>query len=889
MIRLQRLRGSIPYLLLVLLLLLDATAHAQQTTGNLQFRVTDSLGQPIAGVNVAVTAVSVQGARGGASDNEGNCIILNLPPGKITVRLSHASYQPISLQEVLIALGKTTSLGEIRLQQRVHDLPELVISGQRPVIDPTSTTYGANLRAADFENLPVERNYRSMISLLPQANLSYFGDEVNIGGATGFENKYFVDGVEVTDPLIGATSTNLPYNFIKEIEVKAGGYEAQSRSALGGLINVVTYSGTNEFHGSAFAFYTSNRFVASRRVGLLDDPTQGDFSDYDVGVGLGGPIIPDQIWFYAAYNPTFARHDVRVPSFGVSVDRTLRHLFATKLTWSASQGLRFTFAATGDPTKRKAVGRNVLVPPSALLNPDPYLQDVSEGGVNLSLNGTFVPEENVLLEASLARVIRHDTGDPSTQGGDAPAFRDYVTQTWSDGVGVSWDSFRHSTMSSIRGTILVGAHTLRAGVEYKVNGTDNRYEYHNIEKYSNTSYSEYIGKGFQTVQHRMPSLFIQDTWQVFRDLNIHTGVRWEGQYIVGSNNEVVQRVTLPLLPRVGFTFLPGNDGSHKIFGSFGRFSQELGLFLSTSYHSDQAYDYAIDYAQDPRVSRAGADTSFNNQHIIYPEVAGLRGQYFDEFSLGYERTLAGNLRASVQGLYRTLREAIEDAFVLSEGRFRYGNPGRGLLADYPRPQREYKALIIIIEQHDDEHFNFLASYVLSRDYGNYEGLFDAFLHSEFPNQNWSFDNPRVAMINTAGLVPNDRTHVFKFSGSYRFAFGLTAGLSFIAQSGTPLSEYANRPVGIQFLAPRGSAGRTPTLWSLNARIVYELPLAALYRARIVLDVFHIASQRKPVDIDQRHYFRVDANGVPSNPNPTYGQAYRYQPPMSVRVGMEVSF
>jgi hypothetical protein len=872
------------------LLGVEVAALAQQTTGDLQIRVMDSLGLPIAGVNVVASGVNVQGIRGGASDDAGSCTILGLPPGKITVRLSHANYQLLSFQEVLIALGKTTSLGEIRLQQRVHDMPELIISAQRPVIDPTSTVYGANLRASDFENLPVERNYRSMTSLLPQANASYFGDEVNIGGATGFENKYFVDGVEVTDPLIGAISTNLPYNFVKEIEVKAGGYEAESRSTLGGLINVVTHSGTNEFHGSVFGFYTSNRFVASRRVGLLNDPSQGDFSDYDVGFGLGGPIVPDQLWFYAAYNPTFTRHDVSVPGFGVSVDRTLRHLFAAKVTWSASQELGFVLTATGDPTVRKAVGRNVLVPPSALTNPDPYLQSIGEGGANLSLKGTYLAADNLLLETSIARVIRHDTGDPSTGRGAELFFNDNVTRTWSGGVGGWWNSYRQSTMANIAGKILAGSSSLKVGLDFRVNSTDNQYQYHNVIKYSDTLYSEGIGRGYQTVQHRIPSVYGQGTWQVFDRLSIHGGIRWEGQYVVGSNGNVVQKVMVPLQPRVGITYSPGDDGTQKVFGSFGRFSQELGLFLSTWYHSDQGYDYTIEYPQDPRISRAGADTlALGGPHIIYPEVGDLGGQYFDEFSLGYERSLFGSLRASIQGVYRTLREAIEDAFVLSEFRFRFGNPGKGLLADYPRPERNYRALIVTIEQHDDEHFNFLASYVLSRDHGNYEGLFDAFLHSQFPNQNWSFDNPRVAMINTSGLVPNDRTHVFKFSGSYRFAFGLTTGLSFVAQSGTPLSEYANRPVGIRFLVPRGSAGRTPALWDFSARVVYELPFIGLDHARLIMDVFHIASQRKPVDIDQQHYFNVDANGVPSNPNPTYGQAYRYQPPMSVRVGMEVNF
>jgi hypothetical protein len=198
-------------------------------------------------------------------------------------------------------------------------------------------------------------------------------------------------------------------------------------------------------------------------------------------------------------------------------------------------------------------------------------------------------------------------------------------------------------------------------------------------------------------------------------------------------------------------------------------------------------------------------------------------------------------------------------------------------------------LVFTIEQRNAEHFNFLASYVLSRDYGNYEGLFDAFNHSIVPNVNASFDDLNSARENATGLVPNDRTHVFKFSGSYRFSFGTTVGVFFTVQSGTPLSDYAIPDRGIRFLTPRGSAGRTPAIWDLNIRVTHELSVAGFPNSKLILDVSHIASQRSAVDFDQEHYASVDANGVPSNPNPTYGQAYRYQPPMSVRLGMEVSF
>ena len=100
-------------------------ASAQHITGDLHLIVADSLGEPIPGVNVLVTGSHVQGDRGAASDNLGHCNVLALPPGVVTVRLSHAAYQPIVFKGVVIQLGKTTNLGEIRLRQRTHDMPEL--------------------------------------------------------------------------------------------------------------------------------------------------------------------------------------------------------------------------------------------------------------------------------------------------------------------------------------------------------------------------------------------------------------------------------------------------------------------------------------------------------------------------------------------------------------------------------------------------------------------------------------------------------------------------------------------------------------------------------------------------------------------------------------------
>jgi hypothetical protein len=170
------------------------------------------------------------------------------------------------------------------------------------------------------------------------------------------------------------------------------------------------------------------------------------------------------------------------------------------------------------------------------------------------------------------------------------------------------------------------------------------------------------------------------------------------------------------------------------------------------------------------------------------------------------------------------------------------------------------------------------------------GLFNSDLGIPFPNANASFDILEN-MTNSNGLLPNDRTHVFKASGSYRFDYGLTAGGTFVWQSGTPLSEQVGSSVGspfFNFATERGSEGRTPSIWDLNLRFVYDLSqqFAMTTHPRLILDLFHVASQEEALTVDQ---VRTFGPGADANPNPAYRLATRYQPPMSARLGVEVDF
>jgi hypothetical protein len=150
------------------------------------------------------------------------------------------------------------------------------------------------------------------------------------------------------------------------------------------------------------------------------------------------------------------------------------------------------------------------------------------------------------------------------------------------------------------------------------------------------------------------------------------------------------------------------------------------------------------------------------------------------------------------------------------------------------------------------------------------------------------------MVNSTGLLPNDRTHVFKFSGSYHFDFGLTAGTFLLWQSGTPLSEWGGSSIGppwYAFLRQRGTAGRTPSIFDVNLRFSYNLKklIETSWEQRLLLDIFHLGSNRTPVDFEQIHYYNLDENGNQINLNPQYNLPTRFQPPMSLRLGIEMSF
>ncbi len=876
-----------------------APCRAQETTGAVEGTVTGPDGRPLAGVEVLATKPAQEVARRAVTNRDGAYRIAVLPLGEYEITIRDPAFQPVTVRQVVVRLGRTTAVPAVQLAAPGSLVEHVRVVGRAPPIDPTSTTTGGNVAAALFSNLPVQRDYQSIATLLPNVSASYLGDPVNFGGATGFENRYFVDGIEMTDPSRGRGGTVLPPDFIQEVEVKTGGYEAEYRSALGGIVNVVTPTGTDRLSGSFIGYWTSHLVTADPKQSPIE-PQQRNFVQYDAGFSLSGPLVRERAWFFLAYDPQYQSVETELPGLGYYQDSTTAHRFAAKVDWRVNGANTLALTVVGDPTRRDGVGDLVYAfgTPVALLNPDPWLRRIETGGVGISVRGTHVLSPAVLLETSLSLLRRDYSNLPGTQrGSEEVMFSDFSTGVLSGGSTV-WVDWRNTQWTAgVKATFGLGRHEVKAGLEYRDNGqttdTPGPIWVDWLIRYSDTSWQSTTQGAEGTVHNRIPSLFVQDSWRIGSRWVLNAGLRWASERLVSDSGATVQTIDGEWQPRIGFVYQPGRIGTQRIYGSAARYYQELATFPIAAVLMGTGWSRWCTYDHDPRLDPGGGDCA-TYPAVIQDEVPGLHGNRYDEYSLGYQRQLGERHRAGVRAIYRSLGDAIEDSWVAAKGGFVWGNPGRGLLADeYPRASRVYRALELTVEGQPSPRSGYLASYVLSENRGNWTGMFYSDWETPMPNFSGMFDFPDL-LTNGDGLLPNDRTHVLKGSGFYRFDSGLNVGASALWQSGTPLNEFGGSAEGypnMAFLRQRGTAGRTPSIFDLSLRIDYTFlrHSPGRWKPRLILDVYHLFSGREPVDYDQFHYYNRDAEGNQIDPNPTYGMVKRYYPPATARLGLEVTF
>src|SRR5580765_5635502 len=308
---------------LACVLALSLPALAQEQTGSIVGNVKDTSGAVLPGVSVEAKSLSTGSVVSTVvTDGSGVFRFIGLRPGKYDVTAKLQGFTPAMAQAVDLRLGQMLT---VDLALAVGGVQEQVsVTAESPIIDTKQAARTTNIRDEQIAMLPHGRDFTSLVTQAPGANLEAKLGGLSIDGASGSENRFIIDGAETTDMVHGLSGTNLIVDFVDEVQVKSSGYTAEYGGAMGGVISAITKSGTNAYHGSALA--KDNVLSAGALTNphvlrtSLTDSNKSEYIDYpgdsrkryEPGFALGGPIMKDKMWFFGAYQPAFTNYDRHV-------------------------------------------------------------------------------------------------------------------------------------------------------------------------------------------------------------------------------------------------------------------------------------------------------------------------------------------------------------------------------------------------------------------------------------------------------------------------------------------------------------------------------------------------------------------------------------------------
>jgi len=338
------------------LLLFVSSVFAQETTGGLQGTVKDPSGAVVPNAQVVLTSNTLTGNKTVNTDSSGYYRFANLPPGSYVMAITAKGFRTTKREGLVIEVGH---LPTVDLTLEVGGTETVVeVSGATPAIDVTQNTTQTNITQDVVQDVPHGRSFQSVIQFAPSArNEPLEGSNVasngtggvspgngsngsdhgfSVAGGSDSENSYLVEGQETANLIGGYSHTNVPFDFIQEVQVKSSGIEAEHGGALGGVVNVVMKKGSNAYHGSVFGQlekggfdgsptsrirYDANSAGQVTNWGFIDpayqnyQPIRPKTFDYFPGLTFGGPLMKDKVFFFLGFNPEW-QGETRTLNFG---------------------------------------------------------------------------------------------------------------------------------------------------------------------------------------------------------------------------------------------------------------------------------------------------------------------------------------------------------------------------------------------------------------------------------------------------------------------------------------------------------------------------------------------------------------------------------------------
>jgi hypothetical protein len=700
----RTLRHSLALALLAALAAAPATLKGQTSqTGILQGRVSLPSGRVIANATVALRQLDGSYPRGARSDQRGDFRINFITPGVYEVSVRLIGYQPVVYNDVVIRATEVTRL-DIELTPSRTVLDALTVSAGATNINTSTTEFTTSLQAKERELLPTARDANSLINFTPGARPNQL-----FGGSTGQANLYQLDGVTVNQPGTGGSFLLPNIDWIQDFKVIGLGAGAEYGNFQGGLVNIVTKSGSNTLQGQVRTFY-ENRALNASNVNAFENGSELD-NRVEFNAELRGPIIADRLYFYLSGQE--ARSGNRVVDFANATSDNVSWLstlsdrreqkYYGKLTWQASERDIINASAGIDNVTRERAGLSGYDAVDATYqgrSPSTFYQ----------ANWQRTLSNRSFLELKLSGYSGEDNETPYN-GSNVPA----VVLLDAPNTPQFANAFytRRNAPASLGFTGVYDAyfntgllqHNLKLGGDH----TQGSWRERRTRNGDYTWYTE-AGAGFDPLNpatwQEIPSLgvyattdtggridldattqnsalYVQDYIRVSNRLSLSAGLRlgrWAGDITPGNGGgsrgkESFRAVTATALdPRLGATFDVNGDASLVAKAHWGRFHQNLfALFFDRApganvFTNIEFCDWNnTDKTLLPELGRQYTAAQFASLFSCFPganlfneasAIENYRQPYMDQITLGLEKTIGRNLKAEVLYINRRNRDVL---------------------------------------------------------------------------------------------------------------------------------------------------------------------------------------------------------------------------------------
>jgi hypothetical protein len=848
-------------ILLSLVLLVTATAAWAGETGSISGVVRDGTGAPVPGATVKVTGA--QAPRDTVSGSNGAFKFAVLLPGSYVVTAELQGLGTAS-QKVQVFVDNDAQL-TLALVQSTKT--EVVVTAVAVDIDKKASEVNFNYTDTVLKDLPLSRTYEGVLKIIPGAAASSGSGFVSISGGTRQDNKYLLDGVNITNPGYGFLGVDTNQLDIADFNVKKAGISAEFGRTSGAMINAVTKSGTNQIAGSVLASLSPSSFQANKKF-----ETQQDTSNYVGSAGLGFPIMKDTLFGYvsgAYYDTKISGQSATLGGVTTTLPDSKSHNgdYFGKLTAFIGTPLLVNAGFRGLPNKSTDQFASVYDASTAA-----YGADTTNYVGNISVD--WFASKDTVLEAKYVALQENDTSvgqtlltpfqpstidpqnlgaygswpDPSRNNGNAGVYEFAETG----------DRYKRSEIKATLGQYLdIGPtqHQFKVGGGFEDTSNDTVRATNGwgiflkgqtcpasvcgTSKSGTVRARYYTSQPTQNSKARTYSAFIQDT-MTFKNVTVYVGVlanKDEFAQVCPAGSVCGPTGTAPLTADRRYNFMTFDWGD--------QIQPRLGLTWNANLlHGDKFYSTYGEYAgmDQKSTSRSFAPFRIRQDQAYFDGTTGvflgsqyrgssggkliptdLKPPYYQEFVLGYSAAVTQDVTFDLYYQYRNLKDAFEDTPINPSNYF-----GSFQAKNFPDARRHYNAVTLDVQKRYVNGWYADANVTFSKLAGNWDedydlGLFNtsSFLEDE---PGWYTNDP-----NRDGDLRQDRPIIFKLMGTYDLPFGVTVGGFLRVQSGTPWEARGGTPstTSGRYLEPAGT-NRLPTWTNFDLLAAYTFkPSASL--------------------------------------------------------------